>query len=214
MAIVVVAENAKAHERELELAFKFRHAFFVEDLGWEALRKPDGREIDAFDTRDTVHIIELADDNVVFYARLVPSLKPHLLSHVYPELLQGHEEPTGPDIWEASRGTLFTRRLPDGQPNPLAGRQTLAAVETALFVGAHYLHMQIPTDHLGRLHDHGYRPRALAPPVVYKGSELVAVLSTVDATTLETTRNIYGIRAPVATFDGVPVLDLARPPAA
>jgi acyl-homoserine lactone synthase len=209
MAIVVAPENAKAHGRELELAFKFRHEFFVEGLGWEELRKPDGREIDAFDTEDTVHIIELAGDKVLFYSRLVPSLKPHLLSHIYPELLQGREEPTGPDIWEASRGTLFTRRLPDGQPNPLAGRMTLASVETALFVGAHYLHMQIPTDHLGRLDDHGYRPRALAPPVAYKGSELVAVLSTVDATTLETTRKLYGLFSPVATFNGVPVVDAA-----
>lgn len=214
MAIVVAAENAKAHERELELAFKFRHEFFVEGLGWEAIRKPDGREIDEFDTGDTVHIIEIADDKILFYSRLVPSTKPHLLSQCYPELLQGREEPTGPDIWESSRGTLVPRRLPDGRPNPLAGRLTLAAVETALFVGARYLHMQIPTDHLGRLRDHGYRPRELAPPVAYKGSVLVAVLSTVDATTLETTRRLYEISSPVATFDGVPVLGLAQRSAA
>jgi acyl-homoserine lactone synthase len=214
MAIVVAAENTKAHERELELAFKFRHEFFVESLGWEAIRKPDGREVDEFDTEHTVHIIGLVDGKVLFYSRLVPSLRPHLLSHIYPELLQGAEEPTGPDIWEASRGTLFARRLPDGRANPLAGRMTLAGIETALFVGAHYLHMQIPTDHLGRLNDHGYRPRALAPPISYDGSELVAVLSTVDATTLETTRNLYGISSPVATFNGVPVLDLPRRAAA
>jgi acyl-homoserine lactone synthase len=210
MAIIITGENAKAHERELDMAFRFRHDFFVEGMGWEAVRKPDGREIDEFDTEDTVHVVEIVGEKVLFYSRLVPSIKPHLLSHCFPELLQGRDEPTGPDIWEVGRATLPRRLLPNGMPNPGAGRITLAIVEAAMFVGADYLLMEMHPLLLTRMLDHGYRPQPLAPPIEYNGSLLVAVISTVDMKTLDTTRRFYDLWSPVATYNGQPVLDLPQ----
>lgn len=210
MAIIITSENTKAYGRELDMAFKYRHEFFVEGLGWEAVRRPDGREIDEFDTEDTVHVVEIVDDKVLYYSRLLPSTKPHLLSHCFRELLHGGEEPVGPDIWEAGRGTLVPRRLPNGKPNPVAGRITLATVEAAMFVGATHVLMVMHPLLLTRMLDHGYRPMPLGVPVEIYGGLLVAALATVDMFTLETTRRFYDVWSPVATYNGRPVLDLLQ----
>jgi acyl-homoserine lactone synthase len=208
MAIIITSENEKAYARELDMAFRFRHEFFVEGLGWEALRRPDGREIDEFDTEDTVHIVEIVDDKVLYYSRLLPSMKPHPLSHRFRELLGGREEPVGPDIWEGSRASLVARRLPNGKPNPVAGRITLATVEAAMFIGATRMLIVTHPLLLTRMLDHGYRPMPLGVPVELYGGPLVAALSTIDMFTLETTRRFYDVWSPVATYNGRPVLDL------
>ena len=49
---------------ELELAFQFRHNAFVEEAGWENLRRADAREMDQFDTLDTIHIILIKNGRV------------------------------------------------------------------------------------------------------------------------------------------------------
>ncbi|AWN41391.1 acyl-homoserine-lactone synthase [Methylobacterium durans] len=73
----------------MEKVYRFRHAFFVEHLKWEACRKPDGREIDEFDTPECYHVVGLAGDAVVSYSRLLPTTRPHLQTHLYPEILKG-----------------------------------------------------------------------------------------------------------------------------
>jgi N-acyl-L-homoserine lactone synthetase len=66
-------------------------------------RRPDGREIDQFDTDACVHIVGVEDHEVVSYTWLLPTTSPHLLSHVYPGMLAGATAPTGPDIWQWTR---------------------------------------------------------------------------------------------------------------
>ena len=46
---IVTAENIGAYQCEMEQAYRLRHNVFVDEMGWEDLRKPDGREIDQFD---------------------------------------------------------------------------------------------------------------------------------------------------------------------
>ncbi|KAJ2891878.1 GNAT family N-acetyltransferase [Zalerion maritima] len=119
------------------LAFQFRYRVFVEKLGWQALRREDRLETDAFDTDEAVHFIisipkpqattiatttttppsSNSDDDlqtrieVVAYSRLLPTTRPHLLSTVYPHLLNDPSitstPPTGNHIWEWTRTTAI-----------------------------------------------------------------------------------------------------------
>src|SRR5256885_6512949 len=50
------------------------------------LEKPDGREIDQFDTPSTIYLMALEGSTVVGSHRLVPTLQPTLLSDVFPHL--------------------------------------------------------------------------------------------------------------------------------
>jgi acyl homoserine lactone synthase len=82
----------------------------VDELGWDIPNK-DGMEFDQFDRDDTVHVV--AHDSageVSAYSRLLPTLKPHLLSEVFPQLMDGHCLPRSEDTWELSRFTAQDSR--------------------------------------------------------------------------------------------------------
>jgi acyl-homoserine lactone synthase len=87
----------------MEKIWRFRHEQFVERLGWHALRREDGREIDQFDHEQALHLALVKEDEVVGYSRLLPTTEPHLLSDVYPQIMHGGRWPRGPDIFEWTR---------------------------------------------------------------------------------------------------------------
>ena len=98
---------------ELDLAFQFRHNAFVEEAGWESLRRADAKEIDQFDTLDTIHIILIKKGRVQAYSRLNPTMSPHLLSEVYPHLAS-RGVPRDPTVWEWSRMGTAKHARSDG----------------------------------------------------------------------------------------------------
>jgi len=110
LALLITEQNFDQHQDILEKAYRFRHRHFVERLGWEALRKPDGREVDQFDGPHCVHAVGTDQGEIAHYVRLLPTDRPHLQSHVYPNLLQGRTAPSGPTIYEWTRGSVDPRR--------------------------------------------------------------------------------------------------------
>jgi acyl-homoserine lactone synthase len=114
MKLLVLTGTQLALDVPLQTAvFRRRHQVFVEKLGWEAIRRPDGLEVDEFDTPEAVHVIVVDsntsdDPKILSYTRLLPTTAPHLLSSVYPELMGDRQQdiPVGEDIWE------WTRTLP------------------------------------------------------------------------------------------------------
>ncbi|MEC5293601.1 acyl-homoserine-lactone synthase [Aurantimonas sp. C2-3-R2] len=84
---IVDSSNRGAYRDELEQHFRLRHDIYVGERGWHNLARPDGREVDAFDTEDAVYLLGiLPGKGVVAGSRLVPSVKPHLMSDVFPQL--------------------------------------------------------------------------------------------------------------------------------
>ncbi|TQX84478.1 GNAT family N-acetyltransferase [Rhizobium sp. rho-13.1] len=93
----------------MEKIWRFRHQQFVEGRGWEAIRKSDGRESDEFDHETAIHFVVLKSGAIVGYSRLLPTTQPHLLSHVYPQIMQGHELRRSHDIFEWTRCAVGRR---------------------------------------------------------------------------------------------------------
>jgi len=99
-----------------EQVFRLRHHVFVEKLGWEAIRRADGLEIDDFDTDAAIHfVVQDGENNIKAYARLLPTTQAHLLSVVYPHLLDDAAKmPVGSDIYEWTRSTALPIRATPG----------------------------------------------------------------------------------------------------
>ena len=102
MITTITGDEIANHEDLLLEAFCFRHGVFVEEKGWEDLRRSDGLERDAFDDGHTVHQICQRDGIIVGYQRLRPTLRPHLLDSVLRDMCRD-DPPHAHDIFEWSR---------------------------------------------------------------------------------------------------------------
>jgi len=82
---------------------KYRYDVFVGRLGWDLPCQP-GHDQDQFDVPHAVHVLASDDeDQILGYARLLPTTSDYLLGSLFPELLSGHAPPNDPRIWELSR---------------------------------------------------------------------------------------------------------------
>ncbi|NSY99775.1 autoinducer synthase [Agrobacterium tumefaciens] len=150
---------------------KFRHKVFVERLSWAALDSPDGREVDRFDDENAVHIVDVVYDQVKGYSRLLPTDRPHLLSHIYPELLQGRASPRASTTYEWTRLGAIAR-----SENELGSsiRRIMAVMpEICAELGLRSLIAQANPLWVRRLIRLGWQVKTLAPPVVYNGEMVV-----------------------------------------
>jgi acyl-homoserine lactone synthase len=102
MLMVIRGSDVSRHARLMDRAFRFRHAVFVEEKGWEDLRRPDALERDRFDDVHAIHHLCLRGDEIVGYQRLLPTTRPHLLSDVLGDLCR-LRPPRGPRIFEWTR---------------------------------------------------------------------------------------------------------------
>jgi acyl-homoserine lactone synthase len=102
MLMVIPGSDISRHAALMDRAFRFRHAVFVDEKGWEDLRQPDGLERDRFDDAHATHHICLRGDEIVGYQRLLPTTRPHLLTDVLSDLCR-QRPPRGPRVFEWTR---------------------------------------------------------------------------------------------------------------
>lgn len=89
MQVHIVREPVAARSAALlQENFRLRHRVFVEQQGWQALRRPDGRDIDAFDNADATHILLTDGEQLVGGSRVTPLDRPNLLQTVFNGLVQ------------------------------------------------------------------------------------------------------------------------------
>ena len=192
MITVFSGHEMRSYPLLLADVFRFRHKVFVDQKGWEDLRRDSGLEHDQFDDDDTIHQICFSDGAIVGYQRLRPSLKPHLLSDVLGHFCR-QPLPRGPDVWEWSRFCLdTTKREMRPRSNEhfltlcqgvvewcLANdiRATTVAIDCRLMVVAMQLRFQA---------------RPLGFPVRVGREDVVALELTIDGETLDTIQEARG----------------------
>jgi acyl-homoserine lactone synthase len=195
------SELLKNHDIS-EKVYRFRHHFFVDHLKWEALRKPDSREIDEFDDESAIHLVGIENDTVVSYTRLIPTTGPHLLRDIYPEILQGAPCPTGPTIWEWTRCAVSPDRR-DGRSgtDATSARILLATAEACLYLGIEALLIETHPLLMTRAIEIGWHVRPLALPTEYGGSPIIPIYAGVDENTVAQSRQVLGIAETVLIID-------------
>ncbi|MER9756697.1 autoinducer synthase [Mesorhizobium sp. M0166] len=132
-AHVVNAHNKHLYENEFDEFLRRRHDFFVHQKRWRPPR-PDGRELDQFNTDAATYLLGIEDDRVVTSARLVPTSEPHMVSKVFSHMCEKSGVPRRPDWAEWTR----TFVVPDKRPTGLRGTLTqlcCAVMEHALDEG-------------------------------------------------------------------------------
>ena len=102
MLKVVSGWEPSQHATLMGRVHRFRHTIFVEEKGWQDLRRADGLERDQFDDVHALHQICSRGDDIVGYQRLLPTIRPHLLTDVLGDLCR-RPPPRGPRIFEWTR---------------------------------------------------------------------------------------------------------------
>ena len=193
---IVTAENIGAYTDAMEQAYRLRHSVFVEEMGWSNLARPDGREIDQFDDGRAVHMLYLEGERLVGYQRMLPSMRPHLLSEVLPQLCEG-DFPVGPHVWEWTRYCVTKEHRDRGRILSPAGNLLLSAiVEWGLESGVSKIIIEMNPIWLLRLVQLHFRVTPLGIPEETGKESIVAVTAGFDARTLARLRSVRGDSRP------------------
>lgn len=171
--------------------YSFRHAFFVERMGWEACRKPDHRERDAFDGPDSFHVVGEQHSEIVAYARFLPTIRPHLLTHLYPEILQGAQAPSGPRIYEWTRQAIAPKRQETTQRDAFVKAVSGAIALAVAALDLEGLLIQFHPAMVAWLIETDWDVEPLALPSMYLGESIIPVFARVTEQTLKTARTAF-----------------------
>lgn len=185
MLSLVSGDIERDYTSALDHIYRFRHSYFVENLGLEACRRADNRERDQFDGPGTFHVVGTDGDTIVSYARLLPTTRPHLLSHLYPELLRGAKAPAGHRIYEWTRQSILPRKREMCAANAFSNAFMGAVARVAEALDLEGLLVQTHPTLVGRLIDTGWDVETLALPAPCAGGLLVPVYARITARTLE-----------------------------
>ena len=189
------------HERQFVQQFadpmyRQRYKVFFERLGWQ-VSVSEGREVDEFDDADSVYVLTTnRDDEVIGGWRLRPTMRPYMLSKVFPQLLHGAPAPMDRSIWEISRFAVET----GSKPGPAYGFGTAArallagTVHFALRVGMTQCVMVVSVALERLLRSFGLDLHRFGPPVRVGQVMSVAVWLDVD---VHTRSVLLGERSPL-----------------
>ncbi|MFT4117988.1 acyl-homoserine-lactone synthase [Bradyrhizobium sp.] len=205
MIHVISAANRHLYEDVIERHFRVRHEIFVEERKWEALRRPDGCDIDAYDNEDAIYLLALENRRVLGGSRLYPTTKPTMMSEVFPHLAAVRGCPVGALVWEWSR-FFVARERRDGALNL---QLMAAAQEFCLDQGIERLCLVMETWWLPRFQDIGFVVTPLGLPALIENSWTMAATIEIRQQSLDVVRDRIGM-ASVVHQDGPRIDCIAR----
>lgn len=202
MIHVISGTDVARFPKLMEQVHRLRHQVFVDELGWSDLRSPDGLEKDQFDTPDAVHQIAVRNDKVIGYQRMLPTVKPHLLSDVFPQLCE-LEPPCALDTYELTRYCV--------DPAHRTGRRGVSSVGSELMAGfvewglaTNVRHVIIEFETIWVLR--ALQLRFLVQPLGFEtkigDQKITATKVTFNRATLQAIREYRGHFEPVLTYLG------------
>jgi len=200
MMNVLTAQNVDDYPELMEKVWRFRHKQFVERLGWKELRSDDGREMDRFDTDDAIHLVVTSGDNIVGYTRLLRTSRPHLLSDVYPEIMEGNDWPRADNIYEWTRCISDDRAAKFGDVQ--ASHVLITGVlEFCLVSGIKGMIVETHPKLVTWMLETGYKVETLNMPQVINDVPVVPVYIGATRAALERHHQMFGIRSSVLAID-------------
>lgn len=200
MAEVIRFEDRQAYAETLQDMHEQRYDVFVRRMGWDIPGIEPNYDKDAFDTEETLYLIErhAFTGEVVASARLNPTTSPYMLSEVFTQYCQFEAPPQSAQVWELSRLVYDWKRLTREELAELRPRFRLAMLECCVNEGIEAIiwlsSLQVYNNTLGI-----WPTRPLGPPLPYEpgGDAYVAAISQMRPADLETMRAALDQRAPV-----------------
>ena len=197
MLYVLTTSELTARPQLWESVHRLRYSIFVEEMGWADLSRPDRLELDQFDHEEAIHHIYLRDGQLAGYQRMLPTTRPHLLTHVLPDLYEG-APPSGRDVFELTRYGV--------SPAFRDGRRGISTVGSGLIAGFIEWGLSVGVDKVIIEFEPMWVLRALqlqflATPLGYQRTygrqQVVATLLQFNRNTLHAVRERRGCHRPV-----------------
>lgn len=184
-----------------EAVHRLRHDIFVEEMGWDDIRRRNRLEIDQFDHDEAVHHIALRDGQIAGYQRMLPTTRPFLLSEVLTDLCEG-PPPSGPAIWELTRYAVAPSYRDGRRGVSSVGSELIAGfVEWGLQSGVNQVIIEFEPMWVLRALQLKFLARPLGYQRTYGRQQVVATLLTFNANTLDVVRSYRGSTLPVLEAD-------------
>jgi acyl-homoserine lactone synthase len=203
---VIRRDNRHLYSDVLEEYFRLRHQIYVVERKWAALDRADRREIDQFDTDETVYLLGLEGRSIIAGMRLVPTMMPTLLSELFPKLsLNGPVR--RPDVYELSRIFVIPRRRGEHAGPRAEAVIQAAAMEYGLSTGLSAFTIVLESWWLPRLLDQGWVARPLGLPVDIDSMATMAVIVDINErawTNICARRSVPG---PMLVWQGLPAIE-------
>jgi acyl-homoserine lactone synthase len=186
---VITRENRSLYADHIQSCFRLRHDIFVGERGWEDLRRPDGRDLDAYDDDNAVYLLAIDGERVVGGQRLYPTLLPHMISEVFPHLAT-RGVPRSATIFEWTRYFVVKeRRMGRTDCRLLAGLQEFCLSEGITEVTAVVEMWWLP-----RWQQSGFKVRPLGLPAMVEGQACVAAAVRISEESLDSVRRLGGLQ--------------------
>jgi acyl-homoserine lactone synthase len=195
---VISATNKHLYQDAIESHFRIRHDVFVGERGWKALERPDGREVDQFDDDDSIYLLAMDGARVIGGHRLYPTLKPTMISEVFPHLAAQRGIPSDPYIWEWSR--LFA--VKERRDRRVYLELLAALQELCLDEGVTQVSGVLETWWVAGFQQVGMAVHPLGLPANHENDLIMAALFDISARTLDQIKSIGDISGSVLVRRG------------
>jgi acyl-homoserine lactone synthase len=206
MIRVIDHANRLRYRDTLDRQFRFRHEIFVRERGWTDFDQDGKYEVDQYDNEKTIYHVALDDsENVIGCFRLYPTLAPHMISEIFPHLLDGPMIER-PDVMEITRISVARdKRHGNTYYELLTGLQEYGLQQGLSAVTAVIRLFRMPV-----VQTAGFKVHPLGLPQEIDGETLVAVQFDIDEESLERIRRTANVNGPVLEEQGVPVGQVRR----
>jgi acyl-homoserine lactone synthase len=203
---VISRDNRHLYSDVLEDYFRLRYKIYVLERKWMALDRPDKREIDQFDTDETVYLLGLEGRSIIAGMRLVPTMMPTLLSDLFPKLsIDGPVRRA--DIYELSRIFVIANRRGEHAGPRVEAMIRAATMEYGLSMGLSAFTIVLETWWLPRLLDQGWNARPLGLPIDVDSMSTVAVQVEITEQAWIQSCGGRSIPGPMLVWQGLPVVE-------
>lgn len=208
MLHVVNKSNRHLYCAQLEESFRIRHRIYAEGRGWEDIKRPDGRDFDQFDNDDATYLLLLEGQEsegqtrrVLGGSRLIPTLKPHLMSEVFPQLANTKPLPRARNVFEWTRYFVIPEMRAKEKACFASGIILAGLQEFCLEEGIDQLSIVLEPYWLPRFKEADLNPQPLGLAVKdNQGTTILGITIDVTEQSLERTRQVRGIEGPVLVY--------------
>lgn len=199
---VVRKDNRHLYREYFDPYFRWRHEIYVKQRKWMALDRPDGREIDQFDTEDAVYLFAIDDGVLIGGMRALPTLLPTLLSDIFPYLnIRGPVRRA--DVHELSRIFVIPERRGEHAGPRVEMLLLTAIMEYGISVGLTGFTIVLESWWLPRFERCGWKAHPLGLPQMMDGMSVLAVLVDCDDATWQSLCRQIGLTRPTLTWRGL-----------
>lgn len=198
MLSVISNGDRAMHAGVLADMHRDRKRVFVDLLKWDVPVLEETFEIDQFDDENAIYLVvtDAARAKHLGSVRLLPSVRPHILGDIFPQLCAG-AVPTGDDVWEITRLCISPDVCSMRQGMNVRRQLAIGLTEFALLHSIERYTLVSNAAHLPQLLAIGWDCEPLGLPLDIEGQRLCATQINITPATLAYLRQTTRLARPV-----------------